>query len=46
MINEDENKVFSINFRTPPKDLTGVAHILEHSVLNGLGEVSGQGTVR
>ena len=35
VINEDENKVFSINFRTPPKDLTGVAHILEHSVLNG-----------
>jgi Zn-dependent M16 (insulinase) family peptidase len=35
LINEDENKVFSINFRTPPKDSTGVAHILEHSVLNG-----------
>ena len=33
--NDDENKVFSINFRTPPKDSTGVAHILEHSVLNG-----------
>jgi len=35
IVNEDENKVFSINFRTPPKDSTGVAHILEHSVLNG-----------
>ncbi len=35
IINEDENKVFSINFRTPPKDSRGVAHILEHSVLNG-----------
>lgn len=35
VINEDENKVFSINFRTPPKDSTGVAHILEHSVLGG-----------
>lgn len=35
VINDDENKVFSINFRTPPKDSTGVAHILEHSVLNG-----------
>jgi len=35
VINEDENKVFSINFRTTPKDSTGVAHILEHSVLNG-----------
>ncbi len=35
VINEDENKVFSINFRTTPKDSTGVAHILEHSVLGG-----------
>jgi len=35
IINDDENKVFAINFRTPPKDSTGVAHILEHSVLNG-----------
>src|SRR5574342_592653 len=35
IINDDENKVFSINFRTTPKDSTGVAHILEHSVLGG-----------
>jgi Zn-dependent M16 (insulinase) family peptidase len=35
IINDDENKVFSINFRTPLKDSTGVAHIIEHSVLNG-----------
>jgi hypothetical protein len=35
VINDDENKVFSVNFRTTPKDSTGVAHILEHSVLNG-----------
>ncbi len=35
IINDDENKCFSINFRTPPRDSTGVAHILEHSVLNG-----------
>ncbi|MBK8822766.1 MAG: insulinase family protein [Anaerolineales bacterium] len=35
VINDDENKVFGINFRTIPKDSTGVAHILEHSVLNG-----------
>ena len=35
VINDEENKVFSINFRTTPKDSTGVAHILEHSVLNG-----------
>lgn len=33
--NEDENKVFYIGFRTPPEDSTGVAHILEHSVLCG-----------
>ncbi|WP_433745358.1 insulinase family protein [Paenibacillus amylolyticus] len=33
--NQDDNKVFSIGFRTPPEDDTGVAHILEHSVLCG-----------
>ncbi len=33
--NNDENKVFGIAFRTPPADSTGVAHILEHSVLCG-----------
>ena len=33
--NEDENKVFTIGFRTPPSDSTGVPHILEHSVLCG-----------
>lgn len=33
--NDDENKVFNIAFRTPPEDSTGVAHILEHSVLCG-----------
>ena len=32
---EDENKTFSISFRTPPTDSTGVFHILEHSVLCG-----------
>ncbi len=35
LINDDENKVFGITFRTPPRDSTGVAHILEHSVLCG-----------
>ena len=35
LINDDENKVFGINFRTPPADSTGIAHILEHSVLCG-----------
>ncbi|WKB36462.1 insulinase family protein [Terrilactibacillus sp. S3-3] len=33
--NDDNNKVFSISFRTPPEDNTGVFHILEHSVLCG-----------
>ncbi len=36
--NDDENKVFSIGFRTPPTDSTGVAHIIEHSVLCGSKE--------
>ena len=33
--NNDENKVFYVGFRTPPKDSTGVAHIIEHTVLCG-----------
>ncbi len=33
--NSDENKVFAVTFRTPPKDSTGVAHIIEHTVLCG-----------
>ncbi len=33
--NDDENKVFTVGFRTPPEDSTGVPHILEHSVLCG-----------
>lgn len=33
--NEDENKVFSIGFRTPVDDNTGVPHIVEHTVLCG-----------
>lgn len=33
--NDDDNKVFSISFRTPPTDDTGVAHIVEHSTLCG-----------
>ena len=35
LLNDDDNKVFSIGFRTPPADSTGVAHIMEHSVLCG-----------
>lgn len=33
--NTHNNKVFGITFRTPPSDSTGVAHILEHTVLCG-----------
>lgn len=35
LLNEDDNKVFSITFRTPPHSSNGLPHILEHSVLNG-----------
>ena len=33
--NGEENKTFSVAFKTVPKDDTGVFHILEHSVLCG-----------
>lgn len=33
--NDDREKAFSITFKTPPDDDTGVFHILEHSVLCG-----------
>ncbi|MCL2864855.1 MAG: insulinase family protein [Lachnospiraceae bacterium] len=35
MENDDTNKVFTIGFRTPPTDSTGLPHIMEHSVLCG-----------
>ena len=35
MRNKEENKLFSITFKTIPWDDTGVFHILEHSVLGG-----------
>jgi presequence protease len=35
LVNEDSNKSFGVSFRTPPDDSTGIAHILEHSVLCG-----------
>ena len=35
LANDDENMAFSIAFKTPPADDTGVFHILEHSVLCG-----------
>ena len=33
--NEDANNAFSVAFRTVPSDSSGIAHILEHSVLCG-----------
>jgi len=33
--NDDDNKVFTIGFKTPPENSTGVPHIIEHSVLAG-----------
>lgn len=33
--NDDSNKTFAVAFNTIPTDSTGVAHILEHSVLMG-----------
>lgn len=33
--NDDENKAFSVSFKTPPSDETGLTHILEHCVLSG-----------
>ncbi|MDQ3250419.1 MAG: insulinase family protein, partial [Chloroflexota bacterium] len=35
LVNDDENKVFGVTFRTPPQDSTGIAHIMEHAVLAG-----------
>ncbi|MBO5729826.1 MAG: insulinase family protein [Treponema sp.] len=35
ILNHDEENLFAFAFKTPPKDSTGVAHILEHSVLCG-----------
>jgi len=32
---DDPNNLFAVGFRTPPLDSTGVAHILEHTVLCG-----------
>ena len=35
LANDDNDKAFSISFKTPPANDTGVFHILEHSVLCG-----------
>ena len=43
--NTDENKVFSIAFRTTPSNSTGVAHILEHSTLCGSRKFPVQGSI-
>lgn len=40
--NDDENKAFGVGFRTPPADSTGVAHIVEHSVLSGSRKFKGR----
>ena len=45
MENDDENKVFTIGFRTPPADSTGVPHIMEHSVSVRIERIPGEGSV-
>ena len=35
VVNDDENKAFGVSFNTPPEDSTGIAHLMEHSVLCG-----------
>ncbi len=35
ILNNNEENLFSFTFRTPPNDNTGVAHIIEHTVLCG-----------
>lgn len=35
LLTTDDNNLFSVTFRTPPTDSTGVAHILEHTALCG-----------
>ena len=38
--NDDNNKVFSIGFKTPPYNDTGLQHILEHSTLMRFKKIS------
>ena len=35
VMNDDDNKVFAIGFRTPPTNSKGIQHIVEHTVLCG-----------
>ena len=41
--NNDNNRTFSITFKTPCLDDTGVNHVLEHSVLGGSKKYPSQG---
>ncbi|MCX7970003.1 MAG: insulinase family protein [Negativicutes bacterium] len=42
LASDEDNKVFSIAFRTPPPDNTGLPHILEHAVLCGSRKFTGK----
>ena len=35
LANADDNNLFAVGFRTPPRDSTGAPHILEHTALCG-----------
>ena len=35
VVSKDDNKVFSVAFKTPPPNDSGTPHIMEHSVLTG-----------
>ena len=35
LLNNDEENLFAFTFRTPPLDSSGIAHVIEHSVLCG-----------
>ena len=35
ILNDDTNRAFEITFRTPCETSKGIAHVLEHSVLDG-----------
>ena len=41
LLNDDENKVFYIGFRTPPKDSTGVAHMMSSCFFRSKGIFNG-----
>ncbi len=37
LYNDDRENLFAFAFKTPPRDNTGAAHIVEHAVLSGSG---------